>query len=457
MLRVRFDLLVLFVILALLASIAVVIARGDQIGLGVRRFAPVNSASSQVNITIDFDDPVDPAAAAPHIVFTPPFQASFSRVESEMFIRPDRPLPPGQTYTVTIRAGLPALSGRTVKQDVHWQFQVRQPRVLYLAPTEQGIPNLFVVSADGRARPQQLTRSENGIVEYDVTPAGDKLAYTETVYADNRRDGVTQFYLLDPTTGAARFLYNCDAICTNLRWRPDGGALAFQRVDLDEKVGNGPGAARIWLFDLAENTAQPLFQDNQVIGYGPQWSPDGTRLAFYSPSAGGILIHNFADNHDLTIPAPDGEPGSFSPDGRWLSYPRGVTLANGNAAVHLMLIQLSGDSFAAHDLDRPDDPVNEVEAVWRADSQGLIAARQPSLYTVTEGTSLFDVNLATGASTRLVPEDGNNQEHLALSPDGGALLFQRDTPAFPQTWLYDLSSHELKRVMDDATSARWLP
>src|SRR5215813_11144491 len=104
-------------------------------------------------------------------------------------------------------------------------------------------------------------------------------------------------------TGASRLLYNCNAVCINLTWRPDGGAVAFQKVELNESIGTGPGAPRIWLFDLSTNTTQPLFSDNQKIGDSPRWSPDGTRLAVYSPPSAGIVIHNFTDNHDLTIPA----------------------------------------------------------------------------------------------------------------------------------------------------------
>jgi Tol biopolymer transport system component len=456
----RFDAITFIVIAALIVAILVVVFRGDQVGLGVRTFTPVDSAPSRTAISLTFDEPIDPVTAAQYFSISPAINGTFSISNAQITFQPGAPFPPNTTYTVTIKPGLASLSGRAVKHDFQWHFNIRQPRLVYLSNSDQTVQNLFMVDPTTSVTPQQITRSQNGIVGYDVTPDGTKIVYSEIAYSENRSYGVTDLFVMDVATGQTNLLYECNAACTHLAWRPDGGAVAFQRVDLGQSVGLGPSAPRVWLYDLATSTGRPLFDDNQILGYMPRWSPNGTKLAVYSASAGGILVHDFASNQNTTIPAANGEFGPFSPDGHWLYYPKIVMLGDTSAAVHYVLVDLS-TPYTLHDLVPDTEAVSEVEAVWRADSQGLIVARQPPVRKLNEGPSLYNVDLKTGNAMLLVPDEGNSQNSLTLSPAGDAIIFQRiaqgSAPSEPQLWLYNLATGKLNHIADKATLPGWLP
>src|SRR5207247_8983578 len=117
--------------------------------------------------------------------------------------------------------------------------------------------------------------------------------------------------------------------------------------------------------------------------------------------------------------------------------------------------------YTQRDLEAPNEAVSDMDAVWRADSKGLIIARQPATRTMTEGPRLYDVDIATDAATLLVPDNAYNQDHLTLSPAGDAVVFQRvaldDSVARPELWMYNFSTHELRRLAENATIPRWLP
>jgi Tol biopolymer transport system component len=321
---------------------------------------------------------------------------------------------------------------------------------LVSAPTQ----DLYAVDlAEGM--PRKLTNSQNGIIGYDVTPDGSKIVYSEVRYTEGERTGITDLYVWEAATGRATLRYECQgASCTGLQWRPDGGAFAFERIDMNTTVGTG--AARTWIFDLAENVGRPLFKDTQQLGYMPRWSPDGKRIAVFSVSAGGILIHHFSTGKDHVIPAQQGELGSFSPDGRWLSFPKIVALGENQYAVHMMLADLSSESYTVRPLIPDSEMVSDVEAGWRSDGQGLIVARQPPARKIAQGSALYSVDLATGVATLLIPDEGYEQSNLTMRDD--LLVFQRvalsDVNARPEVWIYHLGTQEMRRIAHDGVFPR---
>jgi Tol biopolymer transport system component len=335
-------------------------------------------------------------------------------------------------------------------------YAPRGPALIYLGPVHGSIQDLYAVELAGGV-PRKLTDSQNGIIGYDVSPDGNKIVYSEVRYAEGERTGITALYVWEAASVRATLRYECQgAACTGLQWRPDGGAFAFERIDMNTTVGSG--AARTWIFDLAENAARPLFKDTQQLGYMPRWSPDGKRIAVFSVSAGGIIVHDFGTGKDQVIPVQQGEVGRFSPDGRWLSFPKIVALGNNQYAVHVMLIDLSSESYTMRALIPDSEAVSDVESVWRSDSQGLIVARQPPARKISQGSALYSVDLVTGTATLLVPEAGYEQTNLSVH--GDLLIFQRvalgDMMARPALWVYDLGTRELRRVGQEGVSPRWL-
>jgi Tol biopolymer transport system component len=234
--------------------------------------------------------------------------------------------------------------------------------------------------------------------------------------------------------------------------------IAFQRVDLTGSVGNGPTPPRVWLYDIETTSARPLFRDNQQLGYMPRWSPDGSQLALYNPAVNTMVVHNFTSNEDILIPAKDGEIGAFSPDGKWIYYPKFITLNDGLGAVHIVLAELLTGKLQT--LVSDSEAINENAVAWRGDSQSLIIARQPPIRQTSTGSDLYEVNISTKEATLLVPYEDNIQSDLIVSPKGDMMVFQRrplsKTTARSRLWLYHFDSKKLQPLPEDATSARWL-
>lgn len=455
----RLDIGVALAILALLSAILLTLLNGDQVGISVRRFAPQGLASSQAVVQITFDEPLDPESVVGKLSLTPEADGEVSVVGNQLQWRPRQALQQGQVYIVRLAEGVRSQHGRLLLQAHEWQFRVRAPQVVFMAPVDQPVQNLFMIDPNlPEAQPRQLTFSELGVLSYDVLPDGSRIVYSEL---GEMRTAHLRIY--DLRTNSTSTLLECrTAACTTPAWRPDGNMVAFERSELNLETGAGVGAPRIWLVDTNTGVARPLFADNQRLGYSPRWSPDGTILASYDANIGGIVLFDFANNRERLIRTPQGEVGQFSADGRWLFFPKIIQLAGTTRYVaHFVLVDLHSELLVQRDLTPDNDPNNDVELAWLPDSRRVIVTRRPPEITTMQGAQLHLLDLETGTATPLVTEPDYSNGQVAVSPNGTQLAFQRfalgQSGARPQIWLYNLTTGDLRLLANNATLPRWLP
>jgi hypothetical protein len=74
----QFDARMLVAIAGLAVAIGLVILHGDQVGLGVRSFGPVNAVSSRDTVRVTFDEPIVMTAAPSYFTITPLVPGKFS-------------------------------------------------------------------------------------------------------------------------------------------------------------------------------------------------------------------------------------------------------------------------------------------------------------------------------------------------------------------------------------------
>ncbi len=458
----RFDLTVVVVIALLVSAIGLVVVRGDQVGLTYQRFGPKDLASAGTAIQIVFDEVIDRPSIESRIKLEPLTDGKLSVVRGQVLFDPATPLQEGQIYTVTVSAGIASLTGRTLKQDVRWQFRVRSPRVVFLGPVDSLIQNLYLVDPESAGEPRQLTFADSrdtSVIGFDVSRDGSRIAYSQL-----QGKGTSSLFVWDSSTGQSSVLYACpDASCTNPAWRPDGGEVAFERTDLNIGTGMPPGVPRVWILELATNTARPLFTDSQKLGYTPRWTPDGSQIAVYDTNAGGIVLYDFATNTSRTITTPQGEVGQFSPDGRWIFFPKIVQLPSKIYAARIVLVDLKSERLTQTDLVPLDDPSYDVEATWSADSKALVVARRvvnPENVQTLQGAQIYSVDLGTGAAKALVVDPTYSHADLHVSPSGNSVLFQRIKLGEPgarlEIWTYNLKTGALKQLARNGTLPRWI-
>lgn len=453
----RFDLAVLLAVLLLAGGIALVILRGDRVGLTVRRVAPQGVASSRPTIQITFDQTLRPDSVQGRVSLEPEVPGQISVNDRIVQFRPDQALVAGQNYTVTLQAGVEATNGRQLFTDERWTFQVRTPRIVYLAPVDI-IQNLYLVDPERPGEVQALTTSEDGVLSFDVSPDGNRIAYAQMLGRQQ-----VNLYVYDMRTGESSLLVDCPkAHCNNPAWRPDGSMIAYERTEADpDSIVGGTSLPRIWLLDLTVNQIRPLYSDGQRLGYRARWSPDGGRLALYDESVGGIAVHDFATGADMVIRTPQGEVGPWSPDGRWLYFPKIVEPETRRYVSHLVLVDVSGAQPVQSDLVPESEMSSDVEAAWRGEGQALFVVRRPPGSQIVQGAQIVSIDLESRTAAALIDDPAYSNGQMSVSPSGQVIAFQRfplgKRGARSEIWVYDARTERLFQAAPEGNFPRWIP
>src|SRR3954470_3297378 len=189
----------------------------------------------------------------------------------------------------------------------------------------------FAASAPALATPATTTPT-------DLPPsAPGRLAYSTGVYTQDSQgssmgvhglgaiglDGSDQRVLTDPPDPGS--------FDHSPQWSPDGSWLAYLQFT------NGPNGGTDSVAVLPRDGGAPQILDSS--GYGPAWSPDGLHLAWvsihpdgsYGITVADVLTTTTAINvlarHDYPMPDQPGWP-TFSPDGLSLAFSLGSYFTN---------------------------------------------------------------------------------------------------------------------------------
>ena len=144
-------------------------------------------------------------------------------------------------------------------------------------------------------------------------PDGKWLALTST---DGLPDGMTDVCVMDIEGNQFKNLTQAPGIDEVGSWSPDGSKIVF----FSNRDGNG----EIYVMDSNGNN-QVNLTNHPALDAAPTWSPDGPRIAFHSNREG--------DQDDIYVMNPDGgnvvnltrhpredRAPAWSPDGRWIAY-----------------------------------------------------------------------------------------------------------------------------------------
>ena len=222
---------------------------------------------------------------------------------------------------------------------------------------------IYTASEGGREL-RRLTAPPGTHAEAAWSPDGRRVAYI------TRMSGIGRVSLMNADGGDKRILSGPPASASAPEWSPDGHLIAFlvqsqesgaelylTRSDMGgmrriptPATGVIPGVSGfVWLRDgqhIAYTTrAGPAQSDISVVqldgtpprwlafGYAPNWSPDGTRVAFVVAHVGGGQIYVQEVTSGRSVPLTDPKYISlrpvWSPDGAWIAFlsVRGTDLA----------------------------------------------------------------------------------------------------------------------------------
>jgi Tol biopolymer transport system component len=134
-----------------------------------------------------------------------------------------------------------------------------------------------------------------------VSPDGTKIAFTSNLYANNLTtyDYHHELYVMNSDGSGLRRL-TANSIPANQAgnfndywptWSPDGQWIAFQRSYYADSNHPNP---EIWKIQVdGPDPATQVSQDSSKTYFQPQWSPNGTKIAFARGESGGSYFSCF--------------------------------------------------------------------------------------------------------------------------------------------------------------------
>src|SRR6267142_2617546 len=234
--------------------------------------------------------------------------------------------------------------------------------------------SIWMAATDGSRAPWQFTTAPQSSTSPRWSPDGKSLTFpssrpAETTPAAAPAAGQapvgtaeptrTQVYLLSMNGGEAKRITNLKNGVTVFRWSPDGTRLVVvSRVGPSDNRGDTRAESKdrsdvrhykntsykfndtgwfddrrshLWLVDAKSGNAKQITEGNNWNDSDPQWSPDGTRLAFVSNRTGKEYEEN--RNTDVWVISAEGgkltkisdhdeadNQPHWSPDGKWIAF-----------------------------------------------------------------------------------------------------------------------------------------
>jgi ABC-type nickel/cobalt efflux system permease component RcnA/Tol biopolymer transport system component len=318
---------------------------------------------------------------------------------------------------------------------------VEEARVLYLSEDETRVKHLFIT--DYSRDTSRLLAQD--VVEYAVAPGQDVIAY---VILTGEREN--EIWLMDLVTMERNMILDCaDAICSGLVWSPRGDRLIYERLNL---VGNPVGLPTLWWIDLATGEDQPVFQEAQLPGGNPRWSPDGAWLSYATPE--GIRLYHLQNGETRMIPNILGVAALWSPDGKRILL-RDVVIRHGQFLTQLFLYDLATERLTNV---TPEEGMENLLAAWSPDGEWIAVVRRD--LAVPRGDQIWLMR-ADGSDASMITNDPDSLHgSLNWSPDGRYLLYDLyDLSVFPSVSnvrVMDLETGEVRDLGVNGFNPKWV-
>jgi TolB protein len=284
---------------------------------------------------------------------------------------------------------------------------------------------IFTIQPDGKSV-HQVTRPPVGADdrEPDWSPDGRRIAFERKLPcpAGGPRDGLNNTCDLVYTfrrnaheltslvpcgfDASAGFPGSCVGV-DDPAWSPDGSRLAFQYNLVDRRyTGSFNLNAGIWIVNADGTDAHQVTQrtPGTAWDFGPQWSPDGTKLVFYRADLGigadAVFTVDVDGGNEFQVTPWQlgaGDHPDWSPDGQWLLFR--VQPGDGSSNVY----KAHPDGTALTNLTRePADGHQYLSSGFSPDGQLIVSARTPG--AGPEGAADIVVMNADGSNVRPVTE-----------------------------------------------------
>ncbi len=255
-------------------------------------------------------------------------------------------------------------------------------------------------SGEAVGDPVPVTQGSRTVRDGDVSPDGIWVAYDVSGQQED-------LFLVGADGGSPRQLTDDAYKDRNPRWSPDGSRILF--------YSNRGGRYEAWTI-LPDGSGLERIASVEGDLYAPIWSPDGKRLACGLGFGAAALLDLEPEGKTPPEILPTVAPGqyfavsSWSPDGRRLA---GVAQEESGASLPGIVAYAPDTGRYERLNDRGSAPV------WLPDSRRLV---------YLDGGRVFLLDAGTGRSQEVdAPPPGSTYTKAGVSPDGRSLYLVRST------------------------------
>jgi len=326
-------------------------------------------------------------------------------------------------------------------------FQLEKAQVIHLSEDVDGHKQLVLSNMQGETK-SILTDAPRGVTDFALSP--DR---RQVIYVAQTADLGKSLWLSGIDGSEARLVVACDpADCSQPIWAPDGTKVVYERLDLSTESGN-LGLTTLWWVDLANGETKPVFQEAQLPGSNPRWSPDGAWLSYSAPD-GSIRLYNLATGENRILDNFLGAALVWSPDSKSAMI-RDVMPQDESFVTHLYRYDLESGSFSSFN-NEPNQENNL--AAWSPDGAWIAIVRRDLAEVMGDQVWLTRPD---GSEPRQLT-DAPNIIHGSLdwSPDGRYVLFdayQLDVfPLEARLQVLDVETSDIRDLMGNGYSPAWV-
>lgn len=324
------------------------------------------------------------------------------------------------------------------------QKSINEARILYLREDENRIKGLFITDFSSDT-PMRVSEANQSVDDYIVSPD-----FSQAAYVTQNETASNEIWLLDLENLSSRKLSECeDAICSGLVWSPNGSRIMYEHMSLD---GNASGLPTLWWVDVTTAEAQPVFQDSQLPGGNPRWSPDGKWLSYATPE--GIRLYNLESGETRVIENVLGAAATWAPNSKTILL-RDVVIRHDQFVTELFIYGIESKTLVNISLDKGYE---NTLAAWSPDGESIAVVRRD--LSVTRGDQVWLMNPDGGDARMLTNDVDALHGSLNWSPDGKYLLFELYAldkfPFSSKLQAIDVESGEVMDLGIDGFNPKWV-